>query len=197
MMQPMPRVPPFDRPATYEDLLGVPEICVAEIVGGELHSSPRPAPRHAQAGAAIGALVGGPFDHGRGGPGGWRIFYEPELHLGPDVLVPDWAGWQRARMPRLPDTAYFALAPDWICEILSPSTARLDRARKLASYAREWVHHAWLIDPLAETLEVLRLESGRWVILATHWGTEVVRAEPFTEIELELGALWADGVQHD
>lgn len=95
-------------------------------------------------------------------------------------------------MPRLPDTAYFPLAPDWICEILSPSTARLDRAKKLASYAREQVAHAWLIDPLAGTLEVLRLESGRWVILATHWGTEVVRTEPFAEIELELGALWVD-----
>lgn len=191
-MQPMPRVPPFDRPATYDDLMKVPDIQVAEIVDGELHASPRPAPKHAHTGAALGALVGGPFDHSKGGPGGWRILYEPELHLGPDILVPDWAGWRRARMPRLPDTAYFPLAPDWICEILSPSTARLDRAKKLAIYARERVAHAWLIDPLAGTLEVLRLEAGRWVILATHWGTETVRAEPFAEIELELGALWAD-----
>ena len=95
-------------------------------------------------------------------------------------------------MPRVPDTAYFALAPDWVCEILSPSTASLDRVKKLAIYAREQVPHAWLIDPLARTLEVLRLENGRWTILATHAGSEVVRAEPFTEIAIELQALWAD-----
>jgi Uma2 family endonuclease len=192
MMQPMPRVPPLDRPATYEDLVKVPDICVAEIVDGELHVSPRPAPRHARAGSSLGVLVGGPYDSGRGGPGGWWILDEPELHLGRDVLVPDLAGWRRARMPRLPDTAYFPLAPDWVCEILSPSTASLDRVKKLTIYARERVAHAWLIDPVARTLEVLRLEAGRWTILATHTGSEVVRADPFAEIELELESLWAD-----
>jgi Uma2 family endonuclease len=165
---------------------------VAEIVDGELHASPRPAPRHAVAGSAVGVLVGGPYDHGRGGPGGWWILYEPELHLGRDALVPDWAGWRRTRMPRVPDTAYFPLAPDWVCEIVSPSTASLDRVKKLTIYAREQVSHAWLIDPLARTLEVLRLEAGRWTILGTHAGSDVVRAEPFAEIELELEALWAD-----
>ena len=192
MMQPMPRVPPLDRPATYEDLVKVPDICVAEIVDGELHVSPRPAPRHARAGSSLGVLVGGPYDSGRGGPGGWWILDEPELHLGRDVLVPDLAGWRRARMPRLPDTAYFPLAPDWVCEILSPSTASLDRVKKLTIYARERVAHAWLIDPVARTLEVLRLEAGRWTILATHTSSEVVRADPFAEIELELESLWAD-----
>ena len=192
MMQPMPRVPPLDRPATYEDLVKVPDICVAEIVDGELHVSPRPAPRHARAGSSLGVLVGGPYDSGRGGPGGWWILDEPELHLGRDVLVPDLAGWRRARMPRLPDTAYFPLAPDWVCEILSPSTASLDRVKKLTIYARERVAHAWLIDPVARTLEVLRLEAGRWTILATHTGSEVVCADPFAEIELELESLWAD-----
>ena len=192
MMQPMPRVPPLDRPATYEDLVKVPDICVAEIVDGELHVSPRPAPRHARAGSSLGVLVGGPYDSGRGGPGGWWILDEPELHLGGDVLVPDLAGWRRARMPRLPDTAYFPLAPDWVCEILSPSTASLDRVKKLTIYAREQVAHAWLIDPVARTLEVLRLEAGRWTILAAHTGSDVVRADPFAEIELELESLWAD-----
>ena len=133
-----------------------------------------------------------PFDHGRGGPGGWWILDEPELHLRTDVLVPDLAGWRRSRMPKYPDCAYFTLSPDWLCEVLSPSTSRLDRAQKLAVYARERVPHAWLIDPLARTLEVLRLDSGRWTILATHAGAEVVRAEPFAEIELELSSLWAD-----
>ena len=192
MMQPMPRVPPFDRPATYDDLARLPDNLVAEIVNGELHASPRPAPPHARAGSIVGGLIVPPFDQGRGGPGGWWILYEPELHLGGDVLVPDWAGWRRSRMPHLPATAYFPLAPDWVCEIVSPSTSSLDRVQKLSIYARERVAHAWLIDPLARTLEVLRLENARWTILATHEGRDVVRAEPFTEIELELPALWAD-----
>jgi Uma2 family endonuclease len=192
MMRPVPRVPPFDRPATYDDLVRLPDNLVAEIVDGELHASPRPAPRHARAGSSIGAMLVGPFDHGRNGPGGWWILDEPELHLGSDVLVPDCAGWRRNRLPHLPETAYFPLAPDWICEILSPSTARLDRAKKLAIYAREGVAHAWLIDPLEQLLELLRLENGRWMILATHAGSEIVRAEPFTEVAIELQALWAD-----
>jgi Uma2 family endonuclease len=133
-----------------------------------------------------------PFHEGRGGSGGWRIVYEPEVHLGADIVVPDWAGWRRSRMPRRPETAYYGIAPDCVCEILSPSTASLDRAQKLAIYARERVSHAWLIDPLARTLEVLRLEHGRWSILATHAGAEVVRAEPFDEFDIELQALWAD-----
>ena len=192
MMQPMPRVPPFDRPATYDDLARLPDNLVAEIVNGELHASPRPAPPHARAGSIVGGLIVPPFDQGRGGPGGWWILYEPELHLVGDVLVPDWAGWRRSRMPHLPATAYFPLAPDWVCEIVSPSTSSLDRVQKLSIYARERVAHAWLIDPLARTLEVLRLENARWTILATHEGRDVVRAEPFTEIELELPALWPD-----
>ena len=109
-----------------------------------------------------------------------------------NVLVPDLAGWRRTRLPQMPDAAYCSLAPDWVCEVLSPSTAALDRGKKLTIYAREQVAHAWLIDPGARTLEVLRLEAGRWTILATHAGSDVVRAEPFAEIELELQALWTD-----
>ena len=171
MMQPMPRVPPFDRPATYDDLVKLPDNLVAEILDGELHASPRPAPPHSRAGSTLGVVLGGPFDFGRGGPGGWWLFDEPELHLGADVIVPDLAGWKRERMPRQPDTAYFALPPDWVCEILSPSTAKVDRVRKLAIYAREAVAHAWLIDPVLQTLEVLRLEGGRWGSLVRTRGT--------------------------
>jgi len=108
------------------------------------------------------------------------------------VLVPDLAGWRRTRLPRLPDAAYFSVFPDWVCEVLSPSTASLDRVKKLAIYAREQVGHAWLVDPAARTLEVLRLEAGRWTILATHAGADVVRAEPFADIDMELASLWAD-----
>ena len=191
-MAPMPRIPPLDRPASYDDLVKVPDIMVAEIVDGELHASPRPAPGHAHVSSSLGGVIGGPDHHGRGGPGGWWILDEPELHFGRNVLVPDLAGWRRTRLPRLPDAAYFSVFPDWVCEVLSPSTASLDRVKKLAIYAREQVGHAWLVDPAARTLEVLRLEAGRWTILATHAGADVVRAEPFADIDMELASLWAD-----
>ena len=138
-MQPMPRVPPLDRPATYDDLMKVPDIMVAEILNGELHATPRPADPHTKAASVLGMLVGPPFHQGRGGPGGWWILDEPELHLGADVLVPDVAGWRRERMPRSPETAFYVVVPDWVCEVLSPSTSKVDRTKKLSIYAREGV----------------------------------------------------------
>ena len=186
----MAQLDPRRRPATYDDLLQLPDHIVAEIVDGELHTSPRPAPRHASATSGLGAALHQPFDWGRGGPGGWRILFEPELHLKADILVPDLAGWHRERMPALPEQAYFSLAPDWICEVLSTSTASFDRVKKLTVYARERVTHAWLVDPIATTLEVLRLENGRWSILSTWAKSDVVRADPFDAIELVLTLLW-------
>jgi len=189
----MPRVPPFDRRATYEDLKKVPDIMVAEIVDGELHASPRPALRHAKTHSLLGVLLGGPFDLGRGGPGGWVILDEPELHFGRNVLVPDLAGWRRTRLAQVPDAPFLTLAPDWVCEVSSPSTAMLDRAKKLQIYARAKVGHAWIIDPSAHLLEVLSLEAGRWVIAETYAGAKVVRAEPFSDVRLDLGLLWTGG----
>lgn len=183
------------RPATYDDLLALPEHVVGEIIDGELHVSPRPAPRHAVAASVLGGELGPPYHSGRGGPGGWWILDEPELHFGRDVLVPDLTGWRRLRMASIPDTAYFTLAPDWVCEVVSPKTGRLDRLKKLPLYAREGVGHAWLIDPLQRTLEVMRLEQGRWVIVAVHGEADAVRAEPFEATELNLGLLWADGAE--
>ena len=180
------------RPATYEDLLRVPDHFVAEIVDGELYATPRPSPRHSSASTGLGGVLHGPFDRGRGGPGGWRLLFEPELHLERDVLVPDIAAWRRERLPQIPDEAFISLAPDWVCEVLSPSTAALDRVRKLAVYAREGVAHAWLVDPIARTLEVLKLDAPRWSIIATHEGRDVIRAEPFNAIELDLTLLWDD-----
>lgn len=178
------------RPATYDDLLKVPDHLVAEILDGELYTSPRPAPRHAEASSGLAGALRGPFDRGRGGPGGWRILFEPELHLAADVVVPDLAGWRRERMPVLPEEAYFRLAPDWICEVVSPSTAAMDRIKKLTIYARERISHAWLVDPLARTLEVLRLEQGHWTIVTTGGALDVMRAEPFAEMDLDLSLLW-------
>jgi Uma2 family endonuclease len=184
---------PVKRRATYDDVLQVPAHRVAEIVDGDLHVSPRPASRHALAASVLGSALGPPFHHGRGGPGGWWILFEPELHFGEDVLVPDLAGWRRQRMPEFPDTAAFTLAPDWVCEIVSPSTERLDRAKKMPVFARENVLHLWLVNPVARTLEVYRLAEGRWLLLATHEGAARVRPEPFHAVELDLGPLWGEG----
>jgi Uma2 family endonuclease len=178
--------------ATYEDVLNAPENKVAEILDGELFLSPRPAPKHAVASAEIGMAVGSAFHRGVGGPGGWWILTEPELHFGENVVVPDFAGWRRARMPRMPSEAYFSLPPDWVCEVLSPSTERFDRGRKLRIYAEAGVAHAWLVQPSQRTLEVLRLRDGVWTIVGVWDDAAVVRVEPFEAIELELGRLWAD-----
>ena len=184
---------PAYKAATYEDLLKVPDHRVAEIIDGELLTRPRPSSTHALASSALGSSLFAPFHRkpgDPGSPGGWWILDEPELHLGRDILVPDLAGWRRERMPAFPDVLFFELAPDWVCEILSPATARIDRIRKLPIYARESVSYAWVVDPRLQTLEVLRLENGRWVIAAQHEGFSTVRAEPFDAVELDMGRWW-------
>jgi Uma2 family endonuclease len=179
--------------ASYQDVLDAPEHFIAEVLDGELHLQPRPASAHAIVGTTLGNALGPSFQSRRGGgPGGWILCDEPELHLAADILVPDMAGWRRSRMPKVPNAPFFSLAPDWICEILSPSTRRRDRIWKLPIYARERVGHAWLLDPLDRMLEAYRLSDGRWLLLGTYHDDERVRVEPFEEIELELGALWED-----
>lgn len=181
---------PAGRRATYQDVLDAPSGKVAELIDGVLYTQPRPSTIHAQAATVLGEELGPPFKRGRGGPGGWIILYEPEVHLGEDVLVPDLAGWRRETLPELPDAPYLAIAPDWVAEVLSPSTRRHDRARKLPVYAMHRVRHVWLIDPSAQTLEVLRLDGETYRLLATHAGDASVHAEPFDALALELGALW-------
>lgn len=198
------------RKATYDDLSKVPEPFVAEIVDGELFVSPRPAVRHALATSAIGSpifdrfhgpLVGAlrcrasttrgqrrPGDPER--PGGWWILDEPELHLAEDVLVPDLAGWRRERLPSLPDVVGVTVAPDWVCEVVSPSTGTLDRRRKMPIYAREGVAHLWLVESLRTTVEVYRLERSAWVGAGTHTGAIRARIPPFETIELDLTRWW-------
>jgi Uma2 family endonuclease len=178
--------------ATYEDLFDLPGNMVGEIINGRVVAHPRPAPKHAVAYSSLGYELQGPFDKGRGGPGGWWIIDEPEIHIGGDVLVPDIAGWQRERMPKLPETAWFDLAPDWLCEILSLSTARVDRVEKLPIYARWGVRHVWLVDPDLRTLEAFENLNGRWVLAATLKDDDAVSLPPFGAISFSLGGLWAD-----
>lgn len=184
---------PQKRRATYQDVLDAPERMVAEVLGGELHLSPRPAFPHARATSRLTGELMGPFDRGRGGPGGWVILVEPELHLGtePAILVPDLAGWRRSRLPDSNlQLAFSTVAPDWICEVLSPSTEQFDRKGKLWTYGEEGVQFAWLVNPISQTLEVFRHSAFGWTLIATHAGQVPVRAEPFEALEFDLGALW-------
>jgi Uma2 family endonuclease len=184
---------PAERSATYEDVLHAPPHKVAEIISGELLLSPRPAAAHAVAAASLMGELLPPFGHGRGGPGGWLILHEPELHLGRDILVPDLAGWRDSTLASVGNDPYFTMRPDWVCEVLSPSTERFDRGDKIALYGGAGVQHAWLINPLLRTLEVLRLSPGtpdQWLALGVFRDDAKVRAEPFEVLELDLGMLW-------
>lgn len=180
------------RPATYADIEALSDRFVGEILDGELYASPRPRLRHSQATGWLDRRIGPPFHEGSGGPGGWWILIEPELRLGEDYVVPDLAGWRRERLPAIPDAARLELAPDWVCEILSPSTERIDRGLKLRIYARERVAHLWLLNPDTRTLEVLRLHGGDWLVVGVHTGENPVRAEPFEAIEIDLATLWGE-----
>lgn len=181
---------PLPADATYEDLVHLPENMVGEIIEGELFASPRPGAPHARFASALGMDVGGAYDRGRNGPGGWWILDEPELHFGRNVLVPDLAGWRRERMPLLPENQIFFIAPDWICEVLSPSTGRLDRTKKMPIYARHEIAWAWLVDPLQRIVEVKMLQDDKWVEMAIFGGSDKMRAQPFEEIEIDLESIW-------
>lgn len=184
---------PARRPATYADIEALPEHLVGEILNGELVVNPRPAPRHANASTVLGGLLVPPFGLGDRGPGGWWILAEPEIHIGEHVVVPDLAGWRRERMPSMPEEAFFSVPPDWVCEVLSPSTSKTDKIVKRPIYAEFGVSHLWLVDPIDETLEVSALDAGRWVLVATHGGDEAVRAIPFDAVALDLKHLWLAG----
>lgn len=185
--------------ATYDDVLAAPPNHTAQILFGALHIHPRSGSRHAVAASAIGGEISTAFGRKRGGFGGWIVLDEPELHLGPepDVVVPDLAGWRRERMPTIPDVAAFTLAPDWVCEVLSRRTEKIDRGDKMEIYAREGVRHAWLVEPEKKYLEVFRLEGAKWLRVAFHSGDAVVNAEPFDALALELDLLWTDDGAED
>lgn len=184
------------RPATYADIEALPSNVVGEIVHGALYTHPRPSPRHGAAAYALGNALGS-FQTDGGGSGGdsgrWIFIVEPELHLGPHVLVPDLAGWRRERLPEAPATPYFETAPDWVCEVLSPSTMRLDRAEKLPLYGEFAVQHAWYVDPLAKTLEVFALTDSKWLLAGTFSDADPVSAPPFEARTFPLDGLWPFG----
>ncbi len=187
---------------TYADIEALPAHVVGEIIAGELVVSPRPAPPHARATSMLGVELGASFDLGRGGPGGWWIIDEPELSLGVDPdydpVVPDMAGWRRETMPNYPlAPAQFHTVPDWICEVLSPSTRGYDRLRKLPFYRRAGVGHAWLVDPLARSIEVYRGTPDGWLLVTTHEGGGALRAEPFDAVAIELDGIWVPGEPAD
>jgi Uma2 family endonuclease len=181
------------KPATYEDIEALPVGWVGELLDDELVASPRPAMPHARVAWALSGLLATTFDLGQQEPGrGWWLLFEPEIHLGRNVLVPDLAGWRRDRMPVPPfmEAPFSTVAPDWVCEILSPSTVHVDRERKLPLYHREGVGHVWFIDPLTRTLEIRRRRGRDWLLVASHDGDAEVLAEPFDAVPLNLGALW-------
>ncbi len=175
---------PAKKNATYQDVLDAPPHMVAEILDGDLSLQPRPAAPHAFAASGMGFDLGNPFQRGRGGPGGWWIVFEPELHLDSDVVVPDLAGWRQERMPVFPDGNWFDVVPDWVCEVPSPSTRRIDLVQKARIYARRGVPWLWFVDPLDRIVEVRRLLEGRWVVEATVDDEEAHRLPPFDAIEL-------------
>ncbi len=178
------------RKATYQDVLDAPAHKVAEVVDGTLYTHPRPAIRHSLARSALGATIGGPFVFGDGGPGGWWIIDEPELHLGEDIVVPDIAGWRIETMTEDMEGDYFTQPPEWVCEVLSPTTSRLDRTKKRAVYTRERVSDLWFVDPDARILEGFELRGDCWVLRATLFDNALVSLPPFDAISFPLDRLW-------
>lgn len=178
--------------ATYNDILALPEHLIGEIINEELIVMPRPGPRHTRSASILGEEITGPFDRGRNnGPGGWWILFEPEIHLNSDVIVPDLAGWKRELVPKLPTSkAYFDIAPNWVCEVLSKKTATIDRVKKLPIYAKAKVDHVWLVNPEQKTLEVYIRKEDKWGEVINFGGETLIRAVPFDAIEISLGDLW-------
>ncbi len=177
----------------YDRLLALPEHVTGEIIGGELHTQPRPTGKHGLVERGLSINLGGPYDLGRGGPGGWWIIPEPEVHFVRDteVVVPDLAGWRRERMPSMPDDHRFEVVPDWVCEILSPGSAKKDRVLKLPLYARYGVAHAWLVAPGERTLEAFSLRDAAWVLIAVLQDDDLVKLRPFDAVGFALSDLWA------
>ena len=184
---------PTQQLRTYADLLGLPDDVRAEVINGEILTSPAPLPRHSKAQGAMRRFIGGPYDDddGHGGPGGWWIFVEVDVQLGPhDVVRPDLAGWRRDRLTHPADRRPIDVVPDWVCEVLSPSTAALDRVTKRDLYARHRIGHYWIVDVHQRTLEAFELVDGRWLLCGNFDDRATARIPPFLAVELPIGRLF-------
>jgi len=183
---------PAFKPSLYEQLESLPEGLTGEILDGQLHTQPRPAGPHARAESELSIDIGNSYGRGRGGPGGWWILVEPEVHFVRDreVAVPDLAGWRKERMPHVPEGHRFEVVPDWVCEVLSSSTASKDREIKMPLYALYGVAYAWLVDPIRQILEAYALDGGNWILLGEASGNGVVNIAPFDQLDLDLSNLW-------
>jgi Uma2 family endonuclease len=177
--------------ATYDDIVALPDSKIGEIVEGELYASPRPALRHAKIAVSLVVALGTRFSREQLGSKGWHILFEPEVHLGDEVFVPDLAGWRIERLASIPDTAWAETAPDWVCEILSPSTGHYDRGVKLPAYARHGVSYAWIVDPSSRRIETFVREGAEWRSTGSWPGNGEVAAPPFESVAIDLGAIWA------
>jgi Uma2 family endonuclease len=184
------RKPVIIRDASYQNVVDAPEIMIAELIDGDMYAWPRPGGPHTRVSSALGMDIGTPYDRGHGGPGGWWILFEPELHLDGQVLVPDLAGWRRERMPEIPGDHRFVVPPDWVCEVISPSSEGVDRGKKMRIYAEFGVAWLWLVDPLVRLIQVFTLIDTRWSLTSTFTGEDTVRAEPFLEAAIGLGSIW-------
>lgn len=180
------------RLSLYEHLIALPEGLTGEIINGQLRTQPRPSWPHALATSRLGADLEAPFGRGRGGPGGWWIVFEPEVHfiLDREVTVPDIAGWRKNRMPSPPEGHKIQVVPDWVCEIFSPSTKSTDREEKMPLYARHGVRFAWLVDPKTHTLETYELINTKWRALGIFRDDDTVSVAPFDAIVIHLSDLW-------
>jgi Uma2 family endonuclease len=178
------------RPPTYSDLEAVPENLVAEIIDGALETHPRPRPRHARAANRLSRQLTNRFEEGEGGPGGWIFIIEPELHLGRHVVVPDLAGWRAERLAAEPEHAFIDIAPDWVCEVLSPATGRLDRGPKRRIYAEAGIPHLSLLEPTEGTLEAFALSGRQWLLLTTIQRGEQISTAPFEAVSFPLDDLF-------
>jgi Uma2 family endonuclease len=185
-----------EKKSTYEDLHSIPENMIGEIIDGELIATPRPAPGHMLSISILGGKIMPSYQYSEGGnPGGWVILFETEVKLEEDIVVPDLAGWKKERFPTELEHNWISVVPDWVCEVLSPSTFRNDKIKKMPLYGRHGVGHIWLIDPLTMTMDAFRLESGRWSLLGSFDEKDKVRVEPFEEVEINLKDLWVGSLR--
>ncbi len=185
---------PAKKRATYADVLAAPPHMTAEVLDGELHLMPRPARKHLRSVSGLGAMLYMSFDAGVNGPGGWTILDEPELHLGPepDILVPDLGGWRSGRLVEKDDEdpPFITVIPDWVCEILSPGTARVDRLKKMRIYARERIQYVWLSDPRERIVEVYRFGDAAYTLVGAFGGDDALTAEPVEAVTIPTSIMW-------